>query len=117
MKCFAVDDKGDVVIKSGKIQLTDRKELLRQKIKTVLSTNKKEWFLNKNEGINFDNILGKKKNEDIIKNEILQGLQQIDSSFVLLNFECNFDKRNRKLVINFKAKTQSGEEITISTSY
>lgn len=117
MKGFAIDQKGDVIIKGHKIQMADDKELLRQKVQTVLSTNKNEWFLNKQEGINFDNILGKKKSEEIIKNEILQGLHQVDSSFIIEKFNCDFDRGKRKLVISFKAKTGNGEEIDITTAY
>lgn len=35
--------------------------MLRQTMKTVLSTNKGEWSLNVNEGIDIYNILGKRK--------------------------------------------------------
>lgn len=117
MKGFEVDEKGDVVIKGSKIQMVDYTELLRQKVQTTLATNKNEWFLNKNEGINFDNILGKKKSEEIIKNEIIEGLHQVDRSFVLTDFKCDFDRKIRKLVISFKAKTNDGEEIEINTAY
>lgn len=117
MKGFAIDEKGDVVIKSNKIQMVDYTELIRQKVQTTLTTNKNEWFLNKNEGINFDNILDKKKSEEIIKNEIIEGLHQVDSSFVLEKFNCKLDREKRKLVITFKAKTGNGEEIEIEAAY
>ena len=117
MKGFAIDEKGDVIIKANKIQMADNKELLRQKVQTTLSTNKNEWFLNKKEGINFDNIFGKKKSDEIIKNEIIEGLHQVDSSFVLTSFKCDFDRERRKLVISFKAKTGNGDEIEINTAY
>lgn len=59
MKCFALDDKGDLLIKNNEIVMINGNELLKQNIEMVLSTNKGEWSLNIDEGINFANILGK----------------------------------------------------------
>ena len=117
MKGFALDSNGDVIIEKDKIKMIDDIELIRQTVQTVLGTNKGEWFLNINEGIDFNNFLGKKKDDEIIKNEILQGLQQVDSSFVLENFSCDFDKKNRKLDIYFKAKNSDGKEVLIEKEY
>lgn len=43
------------------IEMVEGAELTCQKIKTVLGTNKGEWFFDEEEGINFKNILGKKR--------------------------------------------------------
>ena len=117
MKGFEIDEKGDVVIRSDKIQMVDNNELLRQKIQTVLSTNINEWFLNKKEGINFNNILGKKKSDDIIRNEIMEGLRQVDSFLVLEKFNCDFNEKKRKLSISFEAKTGNGDNIEVNIAY
>lgn len=61
MKGFKLDESGDVSIRSGEIEMTHGAELTMQTIKSVLGTQKGEWFLNHNEGINHDNILGKKR--------------------------------------------------------
>lgn len=60
MKGFALDAQGDIIIQKGEIQMIYGSELTAQTIKSVLSTQKGEWFLNVDEGINLDNILGKK---------------------------------------------------------
>lgn len=117
MKCFRLDSNGDVIIENNKIKMVDGTELISQTIQTVLGTNKNEWFLNIDEGIDFNNLLGKKKNDEIIRNEIIQGLQQVDSSFVLETFNCDFDRKHRKLIINFKAKNSAGETVVGSSEY
>lgn len=117
MKGFALDKNGDVIIENNKIKIVNGKELIRQNVQTVLGTNKNEWFLNIDEGIDFNNILGKKKDDEIIRNEILQGLQQVDSSFVLETFNCELDRKNRKLTIDFKAKNSDGETVEGSSEY
>lgn len=60
MKGFALKDN-DILIMNNEIQLVDGSDLLAQTVQTVLNTNKGEWFLNEDEGINFWNILGKHK--------------------------------------------------------
>jgi hypothetical protein len=54
-----LDSNGDIVIKNNKIQMIEGDEVTKQKIETVLGTNKGEWVLNPDEGINFRNITGK----------------------------------------------------------
>ena len=61
MQGLMLDEHGDVVIQNGVVQMVHGSELTRQTIKTVLGTQKGEWFLNWDEGINHDNILGKKR--------------------------------------------------------
>lgn len=61
MKGFMLDEQGDVVIENGVIQMVHGTDLTMQTTKCVLGTQKGEWFLNWEEGINHDNILGKKR--------------------------------------------------------
>lgn len=62
IKGFKLDATGDVEMKHNRIQMIEGNEVLRQRIWSVLSTNKGEWVLNTDEGINFRNILGKRSN-------------------------------------------------------
>lgn len=59
IKSFKLDSNGDVVIKDNKISMVEGAELTAQTVRTVLGTNKGEWFSNLDEGISFKNILGK----------------------------------------------------------
>ena len=61
MKGFKLNENGDVVIENGVIQMAHGTELTKQTIKSVLGTQKGEWFLNWEEGINHNAILGKKR--------------------------------------------------------
>ena len=100
------------MIEHNRIQMVSGNELLRQTVESVLQTNKKEWFLNWQEGINFYNLLGKRKSDEIIKNEILQGLLQVDNTFAIEDFVIT--EEGRELKVYFTAKTSSGETVTIS---
>lgn len=61
IKGFALAENGDLLIENGAIQMVHGAELTKQTIKTVLGTQKGEWFLNWEEGINHNEILGKRR--------------------------------------------------------
>lgn len=101
MKSFLLNKKGDIVLSGGKIQLTSGNDLLRQTVETVIGTNNGEWFLDKDEGINFRAILGKSPNMDEVRSEIQKGLLQVDSSLFMQSFDYNVEERT--LSISFTA--------------
>lgn len=117
MKCFKIDENGDVIFNKNdkKIEIVEGTELIKQRIQTVLGTNKKEWDFNKNEGINFKNIITKNPDIDLIKNEIQEGLRQVDETFILTDF--SFYQKNRKAVINFLAVNSKNETVSSTISY
>lgn len=116
MKGFQLDDKGDIIIVNGHIQMIDGNELLRQTVQSVLGTNKGEWILNTDEGIVFSNILGKGNAEGVIRNEIQQGLLQVDSSFVLTSFVMNLTE-DRRFKIAFTATNSTGDKVSAENYY
>jgi len=116
MKGFKLNSNGDIVI-SNDIELVSDDELTRQTLQTVLQTNKGEWWFNKAEGINFNNILVKNPNYEIMKAEIANGIIQVNSSIQLQELNFNFDRKMRKLKISFTAKKQNGMTISCLCSY
>lgn len=109
IKCFNLDNSGDVEIANNKIVMTSDSELLRQKVQRLLNTNKGEWFGNPDEGIDFRNVLGKNVEEETVKSEILDGLLQIDDSFIITDFNMSVDNTTRKLNVSFTATNEEGE--------
>lgn len=59
MRGFLLDESGDVVVKGNDIAMLQGNELLAQKVRLVLGTNKGEWFANTDEGIDNKVLLGK----------------------------------------------------------
>lgn len=100
----------------NKIQMIEGKNLLKQKVESVLGTNKGEWVLNKQEGITFSNILGKNITKEMIRYEIQQGLLQVDDSFVITAFEVT-KTNERKYNISFTVRNSAGEEVSVSNHY
>ena len=88
IKGFALDDKGDLIIENGDIQMAHGAELTKQTIKTVLGTQKGEWFLNWDEGINHNEILGKKRyasQNSALDNQYIAEIEQIEQNKDALN--------------------------------
>lgn len=112
MKDFKVDNHGDLVIAKNDLQFVQNKDLTAQKCRLVLSTNKGEWLLNRDEGINFNAILVKNPNRDEIIDTVRDGLRQIDDTFEITEY--TFEVIKRHLILTFKAKNDSGEEINLA---
>ena len=108
---FALDETGDVVVENNQISIVVGDSLLQQKVNTVLQTNLKEWFFDWDEGVDFDNLIGKGTNEELAQFEIERGLAQVDSTFTITEFTYEVDRAKRKAIISFKAQTESGEEV------
>lgn len=106
------------MIEVGEIQMLSDEKLTRQTIQQVLNTNKGEWYFNKNEGITFDNLLGKNIEEEIVKSEVTDGVSQVDSTLVIKEFETKTDTENRQLTVNFTAKSENDNTtVQVSTTW
>ncbi len=116
MKSFAIDDTGDLIIENHEIKMVEGDELIRQKVQEVINTNKGEWFMDWEQGVDFSNILGKGVTEEMVQAEIEDGLQQVDENLMLSEFSMTV--KERKLFVKFKAVNESGDtEINISTEF
>lgn len=105
-------NSGDLVISRNDLQLVSKGNLTAQKVRLNLGTNKGEWKLNPDLGINFKAILGQKHpNRDEILDTIRDGLRQVDESFRITEY--TFDTKGRHMVVTFTATNDSGEEMEL----
>lgn len=107
MKDLLVNSNGDLVLSSGDFQYVKDANLMRQKAQLILSTNKSEWNLNPDEGIDFFAILTKNPNYDQILDTVLDGLHQVDEDIQIDSYD--FKLVNRRLTMNFTASLPSGQ--------
>lgn len=116
MKDLKVDESGDLALsaESGDLQYVDGDELIRQKVRLILGTNKTEWEFNKDEGINFFVLLAKEVDEQSIYNAILDGLRQVDEDLAIDEMSIGAGKASRELNIKFRA---SGGGLASSTDF
>jgi len=106
MRSFMLDQSGDLVIEKNQIRIVFDKDLICQRIRSLLGANRGEWPFNLDYGINQRNILGKNPDYELIRSEIQQGLRQVDSSFFVEKF--NADLQGRNLSVHFTARNSDG---------
>lgn len=80
MKCFALDESGDVVLNQNDIQMAQGTDLIMQKIRQVLRTNRGEWSFDEKEGIPVRKILKKNPNIAMIRDYVRSVIDQVDGS-------------------------------------
>lgn len=114
MKGFKLNENGDVVVDKD-IQMVHDEELTRQTVEIVLGTKCGEWFLNPNEGLNYQDILVKNPNYDLIQTEVQKGLLQVDESLWLSEYDTTLEKRHLK--IKFTAENDNNETIKLSYQF
>lgn len=55
--------------------------------------------------------------EDLIRSEILQGLLQVDDTFVITNIAIDHNRATRHLVVSFEAQNEKGETVSEVINY
>lgn len=101
MKDILVDAYGDIVIDNNDLKYVEDADLVRQKVKLTLSTNKGEWLFNANEGIDFFAMLTKNPNEEQVYDTIIDGIRQVDENIIIQDYGSSIT--GRKLNIRFTA--------------
>lgn len=113
MKSFAIDENGDVIIENNEIQMAEGNELLRQTVQSNIATQKGEWFLDWEQGVERSNIIGKGVTEETVQAEIEDALQQVDDTLNITEFD--YSTNGRKSKVKFKAATEENDkEIEVS---
>ena len=110
MKGFAIDEYGDVIIERNDIQLACDVELLIQKIRQVLSTNRGEWWLDPKEGIPVQKVLRKNPNTAVIRDYVRIAIAQVDKSLEMTR--CDITTEGRTLKIIFDVSGPNGSVTT-----
>lgn len=114
MKDLKVDINGDLVIDNDDLMYVSGEELIRQKIKLILSTNKTEWLFDKNQGIDFFAMLTKNPDRERIYNTIINGLTQADENMIIENFDIT--TKQRRMNIRFTARNGNGNTETYTVT-
>ena len=117
MKGFLLDEKGDIVIENGQLVMISGNELKAQTLRTVMGTNKGEWFYNNDEGIDFSFMLGKGITDEMRLAQCKDACSQVDESLYVSEFNCEVENKTRKSTIQFVAKNDNNTEITFSEVY
>lgn len=110
MKSIKENKDGDFLKVDGDFVLIDSHEEVCQQIKTILKSNVGEWKLGDDDyGIHYSNIITKRINEDLIKDEIRLGLSQCSEEITVESLEIGYKKELRLLYVELKAYNAKGE--------
>lgn len=111
MKSFKLDVDGDVIVTPDGVAMVYDDWLIAQSVKTVLLSNKGEWWLNRRYGIDMYSMLGQKPRKDVVRENVRDGLRRIDPSFLLERCEIAFDQTTRCMHVEFEASNGEGRRI------
>lgn len=113
MKSYLLDETGDLVIRDGQFAMVEGNEELAQQVRISLQTEKGEWFLDLEEGLDYNSIFSKDFNETEARDAILEAIA--DVSEPLLAEEITFvrDEKARKMEIKPILRKENGDELDV----
>lgn len=114
MKAFAFDKNNDVIISDRQIQMVEGDEQLSQEYQITLSTNKGEWFLNEEEGVNMESLHGKHVNKDEARQDIIEASVDLSEEITIEEINFNQNTSTRRSDITIRARKSSDDESIIS---
>lgn len=110
MRTFKIKN-GDLVIENGDLVMVEGEEEQMQSIERILTTNKGEWFLNTDFGLDYNRIQGKNKTEEEIKLAMVEALHQDSRVDEVDIVKVEIDRGNRDLKVSFRYTTVNDEVI------
>lgn len=110
MKSILQDTYGDFKKVDGDFQLIGGHEEVCQQIRDILRSNVGEFSLADDDyGIHYENILGKKINAELIKDEVRLGISQCSKDITIESIEVGYSKEHRLLYVEFRAFDSDGQ--------
>ncbi|MCZ8518892.1 DUF2634 domain-containing protein [Paenibacillus caseinilyticus] len=103
---------GDLVIEDGELLMVEGPEEIAQCVSISLGTNKDEWFLNPNMGIDVEKFVGKSLSMEARLEQIRQGLRQEPRIKTIDSLEIQDDPAGRTSVVRFEATAEDGTIIS-----
>src|SRR5690554_2349142 len=113
MKTFKLVN-GDLIFDArNNLVMVEGEDEIAQSIERVLTTNKGEWFLNLEHGLDYQEIQGKGRDVEGIKLAITEAILQEERVSEVEGIDTSLDK-NRHLKINVTVRLQEGDVLEMS---
>lgn len=113
MQSLKLDDTGDLIFLSGELQLISGPDEIAQCCALAVGTNKGEWILDPDMGIDFKRITGKGVTEEEIRDELVAGVLQEPRIQTVDTVTITFDRAHRTATADFMATAVNGDVIKI----
>lgn len=113
MKTFKIVN-GDLVFDGqGNLVMVEGEDEIAQSIERILTTNKGEWFLNLEHGLDYSAIQGKGRDIEGIKLAITEAILQEGRVSEVEKIDLSLDK-DRHLKIDVTVRLQEGDTLEVS---
>lgn len=118
MKSLYLNKDGDLEFDGlNSFKMVEGDDEVRQRLRIAILTNMGEWFLDTSLGVPWMDMLGKRNNQDEIKQAILKELKKDDDVQSIETIDIVFDDHERTLNISFNGTlingTKINEEVTL----
>lgn len=111
MKALKIDENGDFVMENGSFVMVEGDEQLAQEVRIAIQTNRGEWFLDLDEGLDREPIFAKNFNENNARSSIIESL--MNTSEPLAVEEIDFLKVGRVLYVNLVLRKEDGSILNV----
>jgi hypothetical protein len=111
MKAIKLDENGDYVMVNGEFVIIEGDEQLTQEVRMAVQTNKGEWFLDVDEGLNRDALFAKKFDENNAKNSIIESLMRLSEPLSVETI--TFNRVNRLLLVDMILRKEDGARLIV----
>lgn len=102
---------GDIVFENGDVVMIDGDDEIAQCVETVLRTNKGEWFLNEEFGLDRSPLLTKQFDETLAADAIAEAVAQEERIKQIENI--SFQREGRKLYVDITLVKNDGQTLSI----
>lgn len=118
MKTFRIQNNDLVFDGQNNLAMVEETDEKAQSIERILTTNRNEWFLNTEHGLEYSEIRGKGKSAEGIKLTIVEAISQDERVEDIEFVNVNIDRQKRTLTVDFRAIVENsalegGEVINI----
>lgn len=113
MKALALTTDGDLLMEHGQLQEVEGTDEIIQRFRQILRTNKGEWFLNPDEGVDYMVFWQKQPNDEEIRLALEDVANQVPEIDRLENIQIDFDRQRRVLTVSFMVVLTTGEEVEL----
>lgn len=104
----------DMKLTGGDISIVTLDAAIRQRLLQTLRLFLGEWFLDTSAGVPYyQSILVKNPNLDVVQASIKNAILSTPGIIELLSFNFNYDAAQRKVTMDFDAKSTNGTTITV----
>ena len=110
-RALRLDREGDLVMERGQLQEIEGLDELVQRFRQLFRTNKGEWFLSPEEGLDRSVLFQKIPDEEEIRLALEDVAEQIEEIERIQDIEIDFERSRRELTVFFVAVLETGEEI------